>query len=857
MPTPGDTICGEIVLERLAPASLGADVFQPVFVARDLSRDEALWLTVVDGAFVPTSVDMSRFMAGANALVGVRHPSLVRVVLVDREEDYCVVGYEQLPGAEALGDLVVRGGSRRLLARAAVELARGLAFLHRRELLHGTLTPSTVVLWEGVPVLWEHGLAGLCDCRVFGPRARTLGGDVVAPEVPMGNPLTPAVDVYAWGAVMAAVASGSLGAEAVSAVLGGDVDPGRHGPLLGVVRQALSVEPSQRPRDGVHLLELLQRALSSADPSTDLEGRAPAPGTADGGLQDLARRYLAEMESMERSGGSGSGRVPGPTGRPITAPPGALGRLNLVKRPAENAGDAGPGRGSLVGPPIQEIDRRAESSGPLPVSGPVAEEPDWSHRLPSSAVAEVPKTAGPGLVRGPQPGVSGADAGLLAASQSKASDSSARWVSRPPEVSASGWLRPAPAKVGLGGLFDARAGMRELADGVRKRSILRPGSLPSPPAAQPPRSGVPDMISEEEATPQEPIDLGSPIPTPIDDSIRPLDEPYGNQQALDDLLDQPPSERETPPDMEVIRARAGRAPLPEPPEPEPPPEPELPPEPEPELPPVPEASRSADPAVSRSRPVEPFRIPRGPGPHGPPSVVMGAVITVLAGGLALGATLSASSARGGFAHLLGRGVDLADLEGPPEAPPPAAGSGEEPAPVVPASPCEEGMLEIRDDAGPFCIDRAEYPGLDRVPATEVDLPHAERACAARGHALCTEAQWGRACRGSSGWRFPYGPRREAGRCRVGDPTASPGPSGTDPHCVTPEGVLDLVGNVAEWTVEGVVMGGSVQSKKTAGCGTRQRLKPQTKRPAVGFRCCAELSPPPGSGPTGTASGDGG
>ncbi|MEX1364640.1 MAG: hypothetical protein AB1Z98_16050, partial [Nannocystaceae bacterium] len=190
MPSPGETICGEIQLERLAPAALGAEVFQPVFIARDQARDERLWLTVIDSTFTPTGVDLSTFMAGANGLLGIRHPALVRVVLVDREVDYCVVGYEDLPGAEPLSDLIVRGGSRRLLARTAVEVARGLAYLHRRELLHGALTPGTVVLWEGVPVLWEYGLAGLCVPSSFGPQARTLGGDVVAPEVPGGAPLT-------------------------------------------------------------------------------------------------------------------------------------------------------------------------------------------------------------------------------------------------------------------------------------------------------------------------------------------------------------------------------------------------------------------------------------------------------------------------------------------------------------------------------------------------------------------------------------------------------------------------------------------------------------------------------------------
>jgi formylglycine-generating enzyme required for sulfatase activity len=151
------------------------------------------------------------------------------------------------------------------------------------------------------------------------------------------------------------------------------------------------------------------------------------------------------------------------------------------------------------------------------------------------------------------------------------------------------------------------------------------------------------------------------------------------------------------------------------------------------------------------------------------------------------------------------------------------------------------MVEIGAKPEPFCIDRAEYPGIEKIPTTDVDLAHAQEACAARGHALCSTAQWDRACRGNSGWGYPYGPRHEAGRCRVGDERAAPGPSGTDPHCVTSEGVLDLVGNVAEWTQEGVVMGGSVRSAKTSGCDASQRMKAKSSTAVVGFRCCAVLA----------------
>ncbi|MEM9457549.1 MAG: bifunctional serine/threonine-protein kinase/formylglycine-generating enzyme family protein [Myxococcota bacterium] len=165
--------------------------------------------------------------------------------------------------------------------------------------------------------------------------------------------------------------------------------------------------------------------------------------------------------------------------------------------------------------------------------------------------------------------------------------------------------------------------------------------------------------------------------------------------------------------------------------------------------------------------------------------------------------------------------------------------------------CPQGMIEITDDDQQlhFCIDRTEYPGIDVVPATEVDLYHAKDACKTRGHALCTRVQWRRACMGSSKWSFPYGSRRDTDRCRLGEPVATHGPTGAAIKCVTPEGVLDLVGNVSEWTADGFVRGGSIRSKDSSNCWTEQRLKPANKRPHVGFRCCMAL-PVAGEGESG-------
>jgi formylglycine-generating enzyme required for sulfatase activity len=159
--------------------------------------------------------------------------------------------------------------------------------------------------------------------------------------------------------------------------------------------------------------------------------------------------------------------------------------------------------------------------------------------------------------------------------------------------------------------------------------------------------------------------------------------------------------------------------------------------------------------------------------------------------------------------------------------------------------------------------RFQRPSL---PVTLVTFDDAQRYCAFRGGRLPSEAEFERAARGATRRRYPWGQSYHArlsnhGRLGVDATDASDGfaelaPVGSFPDGATPEGILDLAGNAAEWcadaftpdygspaTSDRSVRGGSFQSSAAFLRGAARVGKaPETRAPTLGFRCVWPLKP---------------
>jgi formylglycine-generating enzyme required for sulfatase activity len=158
------------------------------------------------------------------------------------------------------------------------------------------------------------------------------------------------------------------------------------------------------------------------------------------------------------------------------------------------------------------------------------------------------------------------------------------------------------------------------------------------------------------------------------------------------------------------------------------------------------------------------------------------------------------------------------------------------------------------------------PGRERHPVVSVSWEDAQRYCewltetTDSVHRLPTEAEWEKAARGTDGRLFPWGNVWDAARCNtVESGLEATMPVGSHPQGASPYGVLDMAGNVWEWTssaragypyviddgresanedlaVRRVVRGGSFMlDQKYARCAVRYGSDP-TRRPWVyGFR----------------------
>lgn len=277
---------GTIIADRYRIVSLlGRGGMGEVYRADDLELGQPVALKFLSPELVEHPTAWEALRNEVRLARQVTHPNVVRIHDLLNVDDQLLVSMEYVAG-EDLASLLRRVGHLPVekLNVVARELAEGLAAAHRVGILHRDLKPSNVMLDDRGDVrILDFGIASATNDATDLKRPAGTPG-YLAPELTNGHAPTVQSDLYAWGLVVFAAATGESEPERATAT--GPVAPTmslapratigeRDGELDRVVAQCLESNPQLRPASA----EEIVARLSQRDPLTDAlaAGRLPSP----------------------------------------------------------------------------------------------------------------------------------------------------------------------------------------------------------------------------------------------------------------------------------------------------------------------------------------------------------------------------------------------------------------------------------------------------------------------------------------------------------------------------------------------------------------------------------------------------
>jgi len=301
---------------------LGRGGMGQVYRARDLKLDRVVALKFLAAHLLQSPEALARFQREAKLISSLNHPNIATVHAIDQHEGVPFLVLEYLPAGTlhsrikgcmlSLEDCIVY----------ARQIAAGLAYAHRRGIIHRDVKPGNAMFSEqGDLKLVDFGLAKLGGSMEM-TTPGTLMGTVsyMAPEQARGEAVHFSVDIYSTGVMLYEFAAGRVPfrAERAEIVIHQiltaeppplqDLRPGLPEAYYKIVAHALEKDSDKRYSTMNHLLEDLEAiaaeeglervkraALSSHDQTTQTlirprPERASKPGPVGRLIKRVGRR---------------------------------------------------------------------------------------------------------------------------------------------------------------------------------------------------------------------------------------------------------------------------------------------------------------------------------------------------------------------------------------------------------------------------------------------------------------------------------------------------------------------------------------------------------------------------------------
>ncbi|HET9077654.1 MAG TPA: PASTA domain-containing protein [Acidimicrobiales bacterium] len=268
----GRVLGGRYRLTR--PLGVGASAH--VYAAEDVQLRRRVAVKVLHPALAGEEAFLRRFLREAQAVAGLRHPSILRVYDWGEDDGSPYLVMELLDGG-SLRSMLDQGILLTPAQAASVgaAAARALAYAHRQGIVHRDIKPANLIFdEEGRVSVADFGLArALAEAAWTEPTGAVVGtARYASPELVRGEKLDARADVYSLAIVLTEATTGEVpfAADTAMGTLLGRVGrslevPDQAGPLKEVLEAAGRMDPGER-LDAAGLAAELDRVAASMAP---------------------------------------------------------------------------------------------------------------------------------------------------------------------------------------------------------------------------------------------------------------------------------------------------------------------------------------------------------------------------------------------------------------------------------------------------------------------------------------------------------------------------------------------------------------------------------------------------------------
>lgn len=347
----------------------------------------------------PRQERIERFTREARAAAGLQHPNIVRIIDHNQVQGRYYIAMEFLEGQSLREELRQKGVLPLAeVVRIGCAVADGLAFAHKRGVVHRDIKPDNVHLEpDRRVVITDFGIARLTFEPTLTAEGQVFGTpSYMSPEQILGKGIDARTDLFSLGVMLYEMATGKkpfVGDSVVTItynIMHVDAPPASGIPsgMDNVIRRAMSKDPSTRYPDARQLSEDL-RAVGA--------GQAPPHASRMPPVQSIRQPEPQNGSPLQARPPMGRPVAVAPVAAPPSRPMGRVATPSAPPRPAPMAyptgmprpgGYAAAGAGSMPPPGQPPI----HGPGTLPPSA----QPSYSPPDPSPAIR---RTGGGGEAR--------------------------------------------------------------------------------------------------------------------------------------------------------------------------------------------------------------------------------------------------------------------------------------------------------------------------------------------------------------------------------------------------------------------------------------------------------------------------